>query len=57
MRHLESMIRMAEAGARMSLCEYVCAADIDLVISITIESFRQRAKDVDQELGDIPTRA
>jgi len=48
---------MAEASARMSLREYVCATDIDLVISIVIESFRQRAEDIDQGLRDIPTRA
>lgn len=38
-RHLESMIRMAEASARMSLREYVRADDIDLAISVAIESF------------------
>jgi DNA replication licensing factor MCM2 len=38
-RHLESMIRMAEASARMSLREYVRADDIDLAISVAVESF------------------
>lgn len=38
-RHLESMIRMAEASARMSLREYVRADDIDLAISVAIDSF------------------
>ena len=40
-RHLESMIRMAEASARMSLREYVRADDIDLAISVSVavESF------------------
>ena len=38
-RHLESMIRMAEASARMSLREYVRADDVDLAISVAIESF------------------
>jgi hypothetical protein len=38
-RHLESMIRMAEASAQMSLHEYVCADDIDLAISVAVESF------------------
>jgi hypothetical protein len=33
------MIRMAEASARMSLREYVRADDIDLAISVAIESF------------------
>jgi DNA replication licensing factor MCM2 len=35
-RHLESMIRMAEASARMSLRG---ADDIDLAISVVVESF------------------
>jgi DNA replication licensing factor MCM2 len=38
-RHLESMIRMAEASARMALREYVRADDIDLAISVAVESF------------------
>jgi DNA replication licensing factor MCM2 len=38
-RHLESMIRMSEASARMSLREYVRADDIDLAISVAIGSF------------------
>lgn len=38
-RHLESMIRMAEASARMSLREYVRADDIDLAISVAVKSF------------------
>ena len=38
-RHLESMIRMAEASAKMSLREYVRADDIDLAISVAVESF------------------
>ncbi|KAI9510112.1 MCM-domain-containing protein [Russula earlei] len=38
-RHLESMIRMGEASARMSLREYVRADDIDLAISVAVESF------------------
>jgi DNA replication licensing factor MCM2 len=38
-RHLESMIRMAEASAKMSLREYVRSDDIDLAISVAIESF------------------
>ena len=38
-RHLESMIRMAEASARMSLREYVRADDIDLAISVAVDSF------------------
>ncbi|KDQ53623.1 hypothetical protein JAAARDRAFT_197421 [Jaapia argillacea MUCL 33604] len=38
-RHLESMIRMAEASAKMALREYVRADDIDLAISVAIGSF------------------
>jgi DNA replication licensing factor MCM2 len=38
-RHLESMIRMAEASAKMALREYVRADDIDLAISVAVESF------------------
>src|ERR1700722_10192441 len=38
-RHLESMIRMAEASARMALREYVRPDDIDLAISVAVESF------------------
>lgn len=38
-RHLESMIRMAEASAKMHLREYVRADDIDLAISVAVGSF------------------
>lgn len=38
-RHLESMIRMAEASAKMHLREYVRADDMDLAISVAIGSF------------------
>jgi DNA replication licensing factor MCM2 len=38
-RHLESMIRMAEASAKMALREYVRPDDIDLAISVAVESF------------------
>ncbi|KAI6046019.1 MCM2/3/5 family-domain-containing protein [Pisolithus marmoratus] len=38
-RHLESMIRMAEASAKMSLREYVRSDDIDLAISVAVGSF------------------
>ncbi|KAG8893062.1 MCM DNA helicase complex subunit, partial [Tulasnella sp. 417] len=38
-RHLESMIRMAEASAEMHLREYVRRDDVDLAISVTIGSF------------------
>lgn len=38
-RHLESMIRMAEASAKMHLREYVRSDDIDLAIQVGIGSF------------------
>ncbi|KAF5370597.1 hypothetical protein D9758_002005 [Tetrapyrgos nigripes] len=38
-RHLESMIRMAEASAKMCLREYVRADDIDLAIEVAVNSF------------------
>src|SRR5882724_5405596 len=38
-RHLESMIRMAEASAKMHLREYVRADDVDVAISVSVESF------------------
>ena len=38
-RHLESMIRMSEASARMHLREYVRSSDVDLAISAAIHSF------------------
>ena len=38
-RHLESMIRMSEASAKMNLREYVRADDIDLAIQVTVGSF------------------
>lgn len=38
-RHLESMIRMSEASAKMALRESVRADDIDLAISVAVGSF------------------
>lgn len=38
-RHLESMIRMSEASAKMSLREYVRSDDIDVAIRVTVASF------------------
>lgn len=43
-RHLESMIRMAEASAKMHLREYVRADDVDLAISVAIGSFLSAQK-------------
>lgn len=39
LRHLESMIRMAEASAKMALREYVRSDDIDLAIEVAVGSF------------------
>jgi DNA replication licensing factor MCM2 len=38
-RHLESMIRMAESSAKMHLREYVRSDDIDLAIQVMVGSF------------------
>eukprot|EP00045_Choanoeca_perplexa_P010873 m.112895 g.112895 ORF g.112895 m.112895 type:complete len:889 (+) comp15424_c0_seq1:120-2786(+) len=38
-RHIESMIRIAEAHARMHLRDYVRADDVDMAISVTLRSF------------------
>jgi len=38
-RHLESMIRMAEASAKMHLREYVRPDDVDLAIQVAVGSF------------------
>lgn len=38
-RHLESMIRMSEASAKMHLREFVRSDDIDLAIQVTVGSF------------------
>lgn len=38
-RHVESLIRLAEANARIHLREQVQECDVDLAISITLESF------------------
>jgi len=37
-RHIESIIRMAEASAKMRLREYVTEADVDLAISVLLNS-------------------
>lgn len=38
-RHLESIIRMSEASAKMHLREFVRSDDIDLAIQVTVGSF------------------
>lgn len=40
-RHLESMLRMAEAHAKMNLREYVRSEDVNLAIKMLLESFLQ----------------
>lgn len=38
-RHLESMIRLAEAHAKMHLREYVRSDDVDMAIRVALDSF------------------
>lgn len=38
-RHVESMIRMAEAHAKMHLRDYVRQDDLDVAIRVMLESF------------------
>jgi DNA replicative helicase MCM subunit Mcm2 (Cdc46/Mcm family) len=45
-RHLESMIRMSEAHARMHLRDAVEPQDIDIAIRLMLESFVQARRDV-----------
>ena len=40
-RHIESVLRMAEANAKLHLREYVRSDDIDLGIEMLLESFLQ----------------
>lgn len=43
-RHIESVLRMAEANAKMHLREYVRSDDIDSAIDMLLESFLQSQK-------------
>jgi len=43
-RHIESVLRMAEAHAKMHLRDYVRSDDIDLAIETLLESFLQSQK-------------
>lgn len=43
-RHLESMIRMSEASAKMHLRDFVRSDDIDVAIRVTVGSFIQAQK-------------
>lgn len=38
-RHIESMIRMAESHARMHLRDYVVEDDVNMAIRVMLESF------------------
>lgn len=38
-RHIESLIRMAEANARMHLRDYVHEDDVNMAIRVMLESF------------------
>lgn len=43
-RHIESIIRMAEANAKMHLREFVREEDINLAIRMVLESFVETQK-------------
>jgi DNA replication licensing factor MCM2 len=43
-RHLESVIRMSEANAKMHLREHVTTQDVDIAINVLIKSFLQSQK-------------
>lgn len=43
-RHIESVLRMAESNAKMHLRDYVRSDDIDLAIEMLLESFLQSQK-------------
>ena len=43
-RHMESMIRMAEANARMELRDFVTDKDVDLAIATMLETFIETQK-------------
>lgn len=43
-RHIESVLRMSEAHAKMHLRDYVRADDIDSAIDMLLESFLQSQK-------------
>lgn len=44
MRHIESIIRMAEAYARMHLREYVVDDDVNMAVRMMLESFVETQK-------------
>ena len=58
-RHIESMIRLAEANAKMHLREYVHEDDVNMAIRVVLESFvdtqkysvvkvRKREREIDE---------
>lgn len=54
-RHLESMIRMAEAHARMHLRRYVSQEDVDMAIRVLLDSFISTQKfGVQKALQKVP---
>ena len=40
-RHIESILRMSESSAKMSLREYVRGDDVDFAIGVLLDSFIQ----------------
>jgi DNA replication licensing factor MCM2 len=51
-RHIESVIRMAEAWAKLHLRDYVRSDDIDNAIEMLLDSFLQSQKNsVSRQLG------
>ena len=38
-RHIESIVRIAEAHARMHLREYIHSDDVDIAVRVMLESF------------------
>jgi DNA replication licensing factor MCM2 len=44
-RHIESVLRMSEAYAKMHLRDYVRAEDIDFAIQMLLQSFLQSQKE------------
>ncbi len=43
-RHIESVMRMSEASAKMHLREHVREDDVDMAIKVMLESFLQAQK-------------
>merc|ERR1719436_2409606 len=43
-RHVDAMVRMTEAAAKMRLADYVNSSDVDFAIATMLESFIQAQK-------------